>query len=455
MIGELAQPSVCVVDNEEEDYRPLLSALNGLHIGCVHFKGDNLDELPTAPLSSVRLVFQDLHLTADTGKNAASHAANVFCRLVSTDTAPVVVVIWSKYAADPVTEGDVPPEEQKFEAELFRETLEAAEPAFAERLIYIEMPKPKQGERPGDWVEQLKRDIAAHLEGKESVQVLWQWESMVRVAGVEISRDMTLIAHDATADREASLSDGLRIAMQVLAHSQAGGTLSPANAPSHLNSALAQLLVDHLEHAPVDHLGVHGAWLAMKAPSDVLPVVSPQLNALFLTSHSGPDGTPFLPGTVYAVTPPDQFAATFGHDADSLKLACFSASVESPYWNDWRTQTFPVLVELSPTCDVANNKRYTAILLAGLIVPATLGKRIHEGDPCWSLPPFRLRWSRDDFQFQDVSLVFCSRFQATLGQDLLPTWMTPWFRLRELPTSALRNWRAASASRIGYVSART
>ena len=455
MIGQLSQASVCVVDNEEEDYRPLLSALNDLHIGCVHFKGDNPDELPTAPLSSVRLVFQDLHLTADTGKNAASHAANVFCKLVSTDTAPVVVVIWSKYAADPVAEGDVPPEDQRSEAKLFCETLEAAEPAFAERLIYIEMPKLKPGDRPDDWVARLKRDIAAHLKDRESVEALWQWESMVCAAGVGISSDMTSIAHDATADNEASLSDGLRIAMQVLVGSQAGGTVSPASAPSQLNSALTQLLVDHLEHASVDHLGVHGAWLAAETPGDVLPVVSPRLNALFLTARADPEDTPLLPGTVYAVRQPGQFGATFGNEVDGLKLACFSASVESPSWNDWTTQTRPVLVELSPTCDVANNKRYTAILLAGLIVPATLGVRIHKGDPCWSLPTFGLRWPGDDFAVQDASLVFCSRFQATVGQDSVPTWMAPWFRLRELPTSALRNWRAASASRIGYVSVRT
>ena len=454
MIGELAQASVCVVDNDEGDYRPLLSALNDLHIGCVHFKGNNLDDLPTAPLSSVRLVFQDLHLTADTGKNAASHAANVFRRLVSTDTAPVVVVIWSKYAADPVAEGDVPPEEQKSEAKLFCETLETAAPAFAERLIYIQMPKLKQGERPDNWVDQLKRDIATHVEGKESVEALWQWESMVRAAGVGISGDMTLIAHDATADNEASLSDGLRIAMQVLVHSQAGGTLSPTNAPSQLNSALTQLLVDRLEHASVDRLGVHGAWLTDEPPGDVLPVVNPRLNALFLTAHASPEDTPFSPGTVYAIRQPDQFTVTFGNGVNGLKLECFSAGVESPNWNDWRTQTRPVLVELSPTCDVANNKRYTAILLAGLIVPARLASRIHKGAPFWPLPTFRLRWPNDDFAVQDVSLVFCSRFQATLGQDMLPTWMAPWFRLRELPTSALRNWRAASASRIGYVSAK-
>ena len=455
MIGQLSQASVCVVDNEEEDYRPLLSALNDLHIGCVHFRGDNPDELPTAPLSSVRLVFQDLHLTADTGKNAASHAANVFCRLVPTDTAPVVVVIWSKYGADPVAEGDVPPEEQRSEAELFCKTLEAAEPAFAERLIYIEMPKLTLGDRPGDWVAQLKRDIAAHLKGRESVEALWQWESMVCAAGVGISSEMTLIAQHATVGNEASLSDGLRIAMQVLVGSQAGGTVPPASAPSQLNSALTQLLVDHLEHASVDHLGVHSAWLAEEAPREVLPAVSPRLNALFLTARADPEDTPFVPGTVYAIKELGQFAAAFGNDVESLKLACCSVNVESRYWNDWTTRTRPVLVELSPTCDVANNKRYTAFVLAGLIVPATLGRRIGKGDACWSLPTFGLRWPRDDFAAQDVSLVFCSRFQATVGQDSVPTWMAPWFRLRELPTSALRNWRAASASRIGYVSART
>lgn len=455
MINALAQPSVCVVDNEEEDYGPLLSALNDLNIGCVHFKGDNVAELPEAPWSSVRLVFQDLHLTADTGKNAASHAANVFRKIVSKDTAPVVVVIWSKYAADPVADGKIPAEEQKSEAELFRDTLQAAEPAFAERLVYIEMSKPKQGDRPEDWVEQLRHDIATHLEQKKSVGALLQWESMVCAAGVGISSELTLIAQRATAGGEASLSDGLRIAMQVLARSHAEGTLSPANAPSHLNSALAQLLVDHLEHASVDDLVVHGEWLAQGAPDNVPAGVSPRLNSLFLTSHSNPQGAPFLPGTVYAVTQPDQFTATFGQDVDCLKLTCSSLSHKSPDWGAWKAQTRPVLVELSPTCDVANNKRYTAILLAGLVVPATLENRICKRGPCWSLPSFGLRWPRDDFAVQDASLVFCSRFQATLRQDSKPTWMAPWFRLRELPTSALRNWQAATASRVGYVSAGT
>ena len=446
---------MCVVDNEEEDYRPLLSALNDLHIGCVHFKGNNLDELPTAPLSAVRLVFQDLHLTAATGKNAASHAANVFRRLVSKDTAPVVVVIWSKYAGDPVAEGDVPPDEGGSEAELFCKTLETAEPAFAKRLVYIEMPKLMADDRPDDWVGRLKSDIAEHVKGKESVEALWQWESMVWAAGVGISRDITLIAHNATADGELSISDGLRMAMQELARSQAGGTLSAGNAPSHLNSALTQLLVDHLEHASVDELGVHGAWLAEEAPADVLPAVGPRLNALFLTAQVGPDEVPLLPGTVYAVREPDQFVQTFGKDVDGLKLACFSGNAQDPQWNDWTTQTRPALVELSPTCDVANNKRYTAILLAGLVVPTGLGRRIQKREPCLSLPTFGLRWPMDDFAVQDASLVFCSRFQATVRQDSVPTWMVPWFRLRELPTSALRNWRAASASRIGYLSART
>ena len=454
MIGQLSEASVCVVDNEEEEYGALLSALNDLHIGCVHFRGDDPGELPSAPLSSVRLVFQDLHLTADTGKNAASHAANVFCKLVSTDTAPVVVVIWSKYGADPVAEGDVFPEEQKTEADLFCEALEEAEPAFAQRLIYIRMRKPKPSDRPDEWVEQLKRDITSHLEGKESVAALWQWESMVYAAGLGISGDLTRIAHDASADKGGSLSDGLRVAMQVLTGSQAGGTVSPANAPSQLNSALTQLLVDRLEHASVEELGVHGAWLAMKAPGDVLPVVNPRLNALFLTAGARKD-PPFLPGTVYGVRQAGKFESTFGKGVDGLKLACFSAGVKSLYWNDWATRTRPVVVELSPTCDVANEKRYTAILLAGLIVPSALEKRIRKGDAWWSLPTFGLRWSMDDLVDEDVSLVFCSRFQATVGQGSVPTWLAPWFRLRELPTSALRNWRAASASRIGYVSART
>jgi hypothetical protein len=123
MIKQLASPSVCVIDDEEEEYRPILAALNEMFVSCVHILGNSLEGLPPQPFKRVQLTFVDLHLSGTVGKDAASHTANVFTKVMSPDTAPIVVVIWSKYAKDLVAQDGVPPEDQDTEAELFKKTL--------------------------------------------------------------------------------------------------------------------------------------------------------------------------------------------------------------------------------------------------------------------------------------------------------------------------------------------
>ncbi len=101
MIAQIASPSVCVIDDEPDDYNSILNALNELYISAVWIQGTSLEQLPPKPFTRLQLVFLDLHLTNSLGKDAASHTANVFRNVVSADTAPIVVVIWSKYADDP------------------------------------------------------------------------------------------------------------------------------------------------------------------------------------------------------------------------------------------------------------------------------------------------------------------------------------------------------------------
>jgi hypothetical protein len=143
MINNLSSPSVCVIDDEEADYRPILDALMRLGLGCVHVRGDAAAPLPPEPFNGLRLVITDLHLSAPMGKTAASHTANVFRSVVSAKTAPIVVVIWSKYAGDRVAEDNLPPEDQPTEAELFKKELLEAEPGFAERWFFLKCQSPR------------------------------------------------------------------------------------------------------------------------------------------------------------------------------------------------------------------------------------------------------------------------------------------------------------------------
>ena len=73
MITQLASPSVCVVDDEPEEYKPILAALNELYVSTIHILGNEIEKLPPKPFRHLQLLFLDLHLTNMVGKSAASH----------------------------------------------------------------------------------------------------------------------------------------------------------------------------------------------------------------------------------------------------------------------------------------------------------------------------------------------------------------------------------------------
>jgi hypothetical protein len=133
MLSALASPSVCVIDDEEEDYLPVLSVLNSNFVSTVHLLG-TIDGLPPKPFEELKLVFLDLHLSGSIGKDAASYTADIFRKVVSAQTAPIIVVIWSKYAGDKIDVSGQPAEDQETEAELFKRTLLGAERIYEGRL---------------------------------------------------------------------------------------------------------------------------------------------------------------------------------------------------------------------------------------------------------------------------------------------------------------------------------
>ncbi|MGH8021831.1 MAG: hypothetical protein ACREIA_26820 [Opitutaceae bacterium] len=223
MIPRLLSPSVCVIDDEIADYGPILEALNTLGIGCVHVLGSSGDALPTSPFEGLRLVFTDLHLTGQAGKQAASHTANVVKKVVSPEHGPVVIVIWSKYAADPAGDASLPPTDQPTEADQFKSELLGAEPKFKARAIFLEMPKPKLLNRPAvdEWIKALKLEIENTLKGVGAVEVLWAWEAIALDAGIQVSEMLTKLTEAGVDDGE-EVGGKLDLLLRLLAQQQGG-----------------------------------------------------------------------------------------------------------------------------------------------------------------------------------------------------------------------------------------
>jgi hypothetical protein len=463
MITQLASPSVCVIDDEADDYSSILNALNDLYISAVWIPGTSLDQLPAQPFTKLQLVFLDLHLTNSLGKDAASHTANVFRSVVSADTAPIVVVIWSKYANDPVTETGIPPAEQETESELFKRTLLDAEPKFKNRLLFLEMDKPKKEERPKDWNARLQQQIAATLGGQPAIGLLWTWDGLVKDANASLMASLTDLAEETAGGVDTELTDDhLKEVLQRLSKAQGESDLSEATAPGHLVAILSQLLTDQLEHAGGRQvLAVDGAWLNATPTGKTKASVTAKMNGFLLTAEC-PDGAiPYLPGTVYVENDMESFLSVFGSDREHLeKTFCKlkRSGANSAHIEEWYAAIRPVMLEISPVCDVAQNKRRNAHLVGGLAVPAAKIGVMKTGGDAWTvLPPsgeatLALRWPLDGFAADEVKLVFHHSMKVTLNAAAERQWFSPWFRLRELPTTAIRNPHMWHGSRVGYVS---
>lgn len=459
MISRLASPSVCVIDDEEQDYRPILDALLRLGLGCVHIRGDSGAPLPPQPFKGLRIVFTDLHLSGLTGKGAASHTAKVFTKVVSPETAPVVVVIWSKYASDIVADAKLPPDDQPTEADLFKQAVLDAETKYKERLVFVEMakPKPKRRPKPEKWVSQLQRNIQKELQKVVAFDVLWAWESMVRDAGISVTQDLTTLALlpelNGSPETTLLLPEKLKLALRVLVREQGGSGCSALAAPRHLASVLAQSLVDHLEHSnSLGDLAKHGNWLSDQNGIPKTSPIAPGINGLLLTAASSKKSAPFVPGNIYRLAESKKFEKMFGVPANELAESCYKGS--DAKLNEWKAthKPQPIVIELSPACDVQQETRRNALLIGGLIFPAAAFNNTKRGDAIERLPVFSLRWPTENFGTQNAFLVFCSRYKVTMSPKKEPKWLIPWFRLRELPTAALRNWHASHAARVGYVS---
>ncbi|MDB4892075.1 MAG: hypothetical protein JWL61_3930 [Gemmatimonadetes bacterium] len=466
MIESLASPAVIVVDDEEQDYGPILRALSTMHVQCVHYKGDDVDELPSKPFSSARLVFMDLHLSAGIHKDAASRAANVFRRIVSSSAPSVIVVIWSKYAQE--TDSTIPKEDQETEAELFQRTLLEAESGYRDRLIFLTMAKPKGVERPETvvWTEQLKTEIAKTVSDRRSIDLLWTWEALLREAATQVSEGLSSLTARAVGEKELDVEQRMRTVLRSLAGAQGEGDWSESSAPLHLVAVLDELLADQVQHGKeIEKLGKHGSWLFEAPPETFLTqAAKATINGFLLTAAVQADGQKLLPGTVYRCDDVSEFLKAFGiQKIGSLLYECCNPIVSAgekakeearAIREQWREAAIPILLEISPDCDVAQNKRPMASLLGGLALPMSLAGHANRGGAFHAFPDVMLR-RLDDLGGSDAwGLLFCSRYRLSIPSSAAPAWANPWFRLREMPTASARNWCAGQSARVGYVSLR-
>jgi len=440
---------VCIIDDQPEEYRKLFAALNRLGVGYTHVAGDSVRSLPKAPFTRLRLVFLDMHLSGDAiSSNTASHTANVFAHVVSPTVAPIVVVVWSKY----VKEVDA------FRAELYR-----SKPNFVGKLIFILLEKPLSASKIH--VAKLVTAMKSALKPLLPLRLLWGWECLAQLAAVNTSTEVFSLAckrasvspTDSTEQERAKLLGGLRSVLSALVEAEAGRTASAASAPLDLLHALGATLLDRLDTSEEWKLLEEAGDVLSDSPTPVSVEEQSAMNAMLVYGPVERNGGRFKPGTLYHVTNSRAFARKVGVSEDEFwrEFSMKSVHQNTEKFADWKRVCKLVAVEISASCDYAQNKRATSRILVGLLVPDAnkSGAQVYQDSRKQDSRCTVARYNLVDADGTSAIVlpIFCSQFVFTPAWKRPPTYMKPIGRIRERAVTDIRNWCFAQAARVGFL----
>lgn len=447
----LRTAQVCVIDDEPEEYCHLIAALNSLGLGCVHVAGDKQEELPEKPFRGLRLVFLDMQLGTLGGADPrviTAHTAHVFSQVVSPESAPVVVIVWTKHR-DYLTS--------------FRESLFEAHPGYRGLFFFILLEKPHDPSALN--AEQLKQAIDGELAKLQPLPLLWGWDALVQQAAwgvtaeicrLAVERAQLAVNEDETTESNKML-DAIRALLRVLIRTQEGKSDTPEGASQALLNVLAPVHFDRLENLPAKpELADAGDLMQQTVqPSSLDEAVA--LNSMLLIGAPRTDGQLFRPGTICKIIDADAFKVAFRLSLiDMARHICSNAvSANDERLGEWLAASQPVLLEISPACDYAQKKRPLMRFVAGFLVPlGQYEKQMKQSKDDGEGALRRLRSVRiRDLDADKIWLpIFVSWFVFTSPETTATPFLTPVGRLKDPALTDLRNWLSAQSARVGYLS---
>jgi hypothetical protein len=452
-VNNLRTAQVCVIDDEPREYRRLLRALNSLRLGCVHIAGDKVEDLPTEPFCGLRLVFLDMHLGTHGGMEAravTAHTANVFTHVVSPNSAPIVVIVWTKYAHLIAS---------------FRDSLFEAAPDFRGRLFFVRMDKPQRSAQIN--VEELRKAIEAEIDKLYPLPLMWTWDAFVQRAACGATAELCRLAAtqaqltpgDDENQERTKMVNALTSVLTVLLRAEAGMSASPELAASTLLDVLIPLHSDRLENFS-GQPELESARALLESNEGIGPAsadVIIGLNTMLLTGAFHAEGEPFRPGTVYHICNANGFKNAVGFSVEQMAAALCQKDLlkieNVAKLQEWIAACRPIVVEMSPACDFAQRKRPIARFVAGFLVPPGQEKHTKERPTDDDRAIRALRKVKIPALDQEAVWlpIFSSALVLAIPEKLAVPFFQPIARLKEPVLSDLRNWLSGQGARTGYL----
>jgi len=429
---------VLLVDDTLEESIPVIKACAKRGIPVAYFDG-TISDLPaeTEKLAGVRLAILDMDLggAGDTDDNKISTLIARLQAILAVDNGPYTMVAWTKHA---------------HLVELLDNKLFALNQAGDKQdkvslpVVCISLEKKDFGtDTDGFNIEKLSTAIESELSKSLPVSIMQAWEERcIRASsGVTNSLSEMLVPHgDSPAQwRESWNRDYLNVLTSLAKEEVGADNLTAETFYKALFGALNPLHVDFLEsdHSSLPELPEEHFPL----PQAANPLAG-KINTKLHISFQNIDQ--FSPGNIYRL-------ADCAEAVSLQPKRIFDDIVQTAHKENVALygRTIPILLEVSASCDFAQNKIKLARFVGGLIVPKNESGNFKQPNYKQSLEALI---SLDPLwiEGQDRRILLSAQYLISLELDRARS-LIPFARLRSQWLTSVQFWLAQQLSRPGIV----
>lgn len=413
---------IVIIDNNRDEAMPLISVLSKNGFAATYFDAD-VRNLPSRPLKGIRILFQDMVLTAESkdDKIIMSAVKSMLDKILDKDNGPFITIAWT-HRPDLTAQLDGYLKQRGFHFPVF----------CWEKNNFV------KNDGSGEYdMNRIVEKIKTSLQGKEALQLCVHWENLVhRAAGKTIDEFSRLKPFDEDKWNEKMVS-----VFWKLAKGYTGKQLEK-NKPEEVirnslysfNGAFSDTLYSEIRlDAECGHIQM--SFESVDDGEDT--ATNGKINTKFMITEA--DGQKNLPGTVYEnlnvsrITLQDIF-----HEHNGKKYATVKDELES--------KVKYIFLEVTPACDYAQDKWKVNRILPGVMWPAGFAEYIKTSA--------KFVYKSPVLQYKDEKyyhLVFDLRYFTSVPFSTLEP-ITPIFRIKQELLIDIQSHLASHVNRPGVVS---
>lgn len=401
---------IVVIDDEyEKEALPLIEALSKNGVSAMYFTG-NQEKLPLEPLSGVRIVFLDIALAGTEGlddKTKISTIIGVLSKIIGKKNQSYLIIAWTKHSE--LIEG-------------LKNNLKENPPIFILNLEKSEC-KDSQGNYE---ISKIEKKLKKELKKAGAFQLFIIWENLVHKSTGKIVNDFS--SFYPLDDKWDSNMCGV---FQKLARAYAGKQLEDGDTDKLIKDALFTFngtFLDTLENE-ISNKKIEG--LKINDSNNVNDDIAAQINSKLHLIFQPPKKS--LPGNIYKWENQVNINDLFNGDIDLY-----------PQKKSFLEKLKYILLEVSPSCDYAQDKWKLHRVLLGVMWPENDLKKIKKtADYIYFSPIFEVEGKIYKF-------VFDLRYLTTLSFDEL-TDKDPVLRIRHDLLVDIQSKLAGHINRPGVI----